>query len=138
MEIRISFGEPKQLLEVISLLAPLGEVLSTLKSLELKMSKFVEDYDAAFAGLVDKVTAIDNVVDSVAAVVKGQTDHINALLQQALDAPTLEETNAIIAGIQEVTAKIATSADTLAAIVPANTPVAPVVDPAPVDPAPAA
>jgi hypothetical protein len=123
MEIRISFGEPKQLLEVISLLAPLGETLKVLKSLEFKMSKFVDDYNVAFAELAAKVTDIDTVVDSVAALVKGQTDHINVLLQQALDAPTLEETNAIIAGIQEVTAQIATSAKTLAAIVPANVPV---------------
>ena len=113
--------------EMISISITFGESqvlkrLDKLDKLELFMSQFVKEFRASLASVKAEIAELNTVGESIKALVAAQTAAINDLAQKAIDAPTAEEKNELLVGIQEVAASVNDEVDELQGLVQQNTP----------------
>lgn len=86
------------------------------------MSQFVEEFRARLAGVKQEISELNTVNESIKKLVEAQTAAINDLAQRAIDAPTVEEKNEILTGIQEIAVSVNDEVDEMQAVVQAGTP----------------
>jgi hypothetical protein len=95
----------------------IDELLNLVKTLEGFMSQTQELIDQLSAAVTENTSAVESAVTQI----NGLISHVNELLQAAADAPTLEETNALIAKAQEAVSIIHANSDALIQAQLANT-----------------
>lgn len=106
MNINITFGESKILPEILKLLIQMGEKMQAIQDLIDSLNAEVAENSSATQSALTQITAL---------VAK-----IQEMLDAAAQAPTLEETNALIAAAQQAVATIGANSDALIAAGLAN------------------
>lgn len=106
MNINITFGAAKELSEILTILTKLGE----------KMQQIQDLIDTLNAEVAENSSATQSALAQMNVLIA----KVQEMLQAAAEAPSLEETNALIAAAQQAVATISANSDALVAATLAN------------------